>query len=89
MTYAELQQYWMVKCECYLQDEAGMSWDEAVDFLGDIYSDHSPAIDNTDPFSDYSPIAEAMYEACCKVSGVFCPDNLSNPYEFLSELNPY
>lgn len=89
MTYAELQQYWMISCEAYLQEEAGMSWDEAVDFLGGIYSDHSSEIDNTDPFSDYSPIAEAMYEACCQVSGVFCPDNLSNPYSFLSELNPY
>ena len=96
MTYAELQLYWMVKCECYLQEEAGMSWDEAVDFLAEVVYAHSNGHADSDertfvwhPARDYSPIAEALYEACCEASGVFCPDNLSNPYEYLIELHQY
>lgn len=89
MSSAEFEQYWMISCEDYLQDVAGMSWLDAVDFLAEVVSEHSREVDSNGFPVDYSPLAEAMYSACSEVSGVFCPDGLPSPSEFLSELNPY
>ena len=91
MSNAEFAVYWTI-CEDYLQNlssNLGMEFLEAVDFLAEVVSEHSREVDSNGFPEDYSPVADAMYEACVEVSGVFCPNGLSSPSEFMSELNPY